>query len=140
MDLGNILYLVAVIGYFIYQLTKKKNPAGAEEQVDMPEQKKERPATFEDLMREIREVVRDREILELHAIFRRVDVEGLVTGRHAVLVLVGPVAAYGVGHLENVERDTAILKGLGGGKAAAASANDAGLGQGAPSPATIVRT
>ena len=55
MDLGNLLYLVAIIGYFIYQITKKKNPAGAEKQVDMPEQKKERPATFEDLMREIRE-------------------------------------------------------------------------------------
>ncbi|MBN3582134.1 hypothetical protein JYB64_07025 [Algoriphagus aestuarii] len=55
MDLGNILYLVAVIGYFIYQMTKKKNPVETDQSGDLPEQKKERPATFEDLMREIRE-------------------------------------------------------------------------------------
>jgi hypothetical protein len=58
MDLGQIVYIVAIIGYFIYQATKKKK--GLEEN-DMPESQPtqtERPTTFEDLLREIREAQR----------------------------------------------------------------------------------
>ncbi|WP_296705726.1 hypothetical protein [Algoriphagus sp.] len=54
MDLGNIIYIVAVIGYFIYQLSKKKKSGdneGPERELNEPS----RPTTFEDLMREIRE-------------------------------------------------------------------------------------
>ncbi|WP_192349864.1 hypothetical protein [Algoriphagus sp. Y33] len=54
MDLGNILYIVAILAYFIYQATKgrKKNQDGEpQEMVDEPDQK---PVSFEDLMREIR--------------------------------------------------------------------------------------
>lgn len=55
MDLGNIVYIVAVLAYFIYQATKnkKKNQgAGPDQMSDVPEQK---PVSFEDLMREIRD-------------------------------------------------------------------------------------
>ncbi|MEN2281988.1 hypothetical protein AAGF08_07595 [Algoriphagus sp. SE2] len=54
MDLGNIIYIIAIIGYFIYQLSKKKKPGdieGPEGELNEPQ----RPTTFEDLMREIRE-------------------------------------------------------------------------------------
>lgn len=54
MDLGNIIYIVAVIAYFIYQATKKKN---TEEQPDSQESPTEAPKkgmTFEELLKEIR--------------------------------------------------------------------------------------
>ncbi len=53
MDLGNIIYIIAIIGYFIYQISKRKKPGmeGSEEEMNEPS----RPTTFEDLMREIRE-------------------------------------------------------------------------------------
>jgi hypothetical protein len=54
MDLGNIIYIIAIIGYFIYQISKRKKPVdmdGSEEEMNEPS----RPTTFEDLMREIRE-------------------------------------------------------------------------------------
>ena len=54
MDLGNIIYIVAVLAYFIYQATKKKR---GEELPDSPENSPEPPQkgmTFEDLLKEIR--------------------------------------------------------------------------------------
>lgn len=54
MDLGNIIYVIAVIGYFIYQATKKKR---ADELPDSPENSPEPPQkgmTFEELLKEIR--------------------------------------------------------------------------------------
>lgn len=54
MDLGNIIYIIAIIGYFIYQLSRKKKPVdmdGSEGELNEPT----RPTTFEELMREIRE-------------------------------------------------------------------------------------
>ncbi len=54
MDLGNIVYIIAVIAYFIYQATKKK---GAQ---DIPESNENQPEppqkglTFEEILREIR--------------------------------------------------------------------------------------
>ncbi|WP_026952454.1 hypothetical protein [Algoriphagus mannitolivorans] len=55
MDFGNIIYIVAVIAYFIYQMTKKK---GGEELPDSTEPTSQAPqkgVTFDDLLREIRE-------------------------------------------------------------------------------------
>ena len=55
MDFGNIIYIVAIIAYFIYQMTRKK---GAEELPDSsgPENPQpEKGVTFEDLLKEIRE-------------------------------------------------------------------------------------
>lgn len=55
MDLGNIIYIIAIIAYFIYQATKKK---GGQE---LPEEGGNRPEppqkgmTFEDLLKEIRQ-------------------------------------------------------------------------------------
>jgi hypothetical protein len=55
MDLGNIVYIVAVLAYFIYQATKKKRegelPEGTEESPEPPK----KGMTFEDLLKEIRE-------------------------------------------------------------------------------------
>ncbi|TDQ18903.1 hypothetical protein DFQ04_0714 [Algoriphagus boseongensis] len=53
MDIGNLIYIVAVVGYFIYQLSKKKQ---GQEGVDMPESKPapQKGMTFEELLKEIR--------------------------------------------------------------------------------------
>ncbi|MFN3996284.1 hypothetical protein [Algoriphagus sp.] len=56
MDLGNIVYIVAVLAYFVYQATRKKK--GQEEMTDSNERSPEAPQkgmTFEDLMKEIRQ-------------------------------------------------------------------------------------
>ena len=57
MDLGNIIYIVAIVGYFIYQMTRKKGQEviGEPEENSPPQPK---PATFEDLMKEIRNAQR----------------------------------------------------------------------------------
>lgn len=55
MDLGNIVYIVAVLAYFIYQATRKKK---GQEMTDSDENSPEAPQkgmTFEDLMKEIRQ-------------------------------------------------------------------------------------
>ncbi len=52
MDLGNIVYIVAVLAYFIYQATRKKKLP--EQDMDIPEGKPQQEVTFEDLLREIR--------------------------------------------------------------------------------------
>jgi len=55
MDLGNIVYIVAVIGYFIYQATRKRKhqePDHGPIETNEPQRK---PLSFEDLMKEIRE-------------------------------------------------------------------------------------
>lgn len=55
MDLGNIIYIIAVIGYFIYQATRKK---GAQEMPESGEATPEAPQkgmSFEELLREIRD-------------------------------------------------------------------------------------
>lgn len=54
MDLGNIVYIVAVLAYFIYQATRKKKGqemTDSDEAPDAPQ----KGLTFEDLMREIRQ-------------------------------------------------------------------------------------
>lgn len=55
MDLGNIVYIVAVIGYFIYQATKKKRGQELPESPDGPQEAPQKGMTFEDLMKEIRQ-------------------------------------------------------------------------------------
>lgn len=62
MDAGNIIYIIAIIIYFIYSAMKKsKGP----EEIDVPEKEVEdsprRPASFEDLLREIREGQQEKE-------------------------------------------------------------------------------
>jgi hypothetical protein len=54
MDLGNIVYILAIIAYFIYQATQsKKKKLKEQESNDLPEPT-ERPTSFEDLLKEIR--------------------------------------------------------------------------------------
>ncbi|MFC5623456.1 hypothetical protein [Algoriphagus winogradskyi] len=62
MDLGNIVYIVAVLAYFIYQATKgkKKNQTG--DQPEMPDEPQEKSVTFEDLMREIRDAQKPKTV------------------------------------------------------------------------------
>jgi hypothetical protein len=63
VDLGNIIYIIAIIAYFIYTATRKKaNP----EEMDEPKstdstQEQRRPASFEDLLKEIRQNQGQRE-------------------------------------------------------------------------------
>lgn len=55
MDLGNIVYIVAVLAYFIYQATrKKKGLEGTDADDSMPDSP-QKGMTFEDLMKEIRQ-------------------------------------------------------------------------------------
>ncbi|TFV97771.1 hypothetical protein E4S40_03790 [Algoriphagus kandeliae] len=59
MDLGNIIYILAIIAYFIYQVTKGNKKA--EEQENPPKEgipTPEKGVTFEDLLREIRDAQR----------------------------------------------------------------------------------
>jgi hypothetical protein len=54
MDLGNIVYIVAVLAYFIYQATQnKKKKQAQQDAVDAPEPT-QRATSFEDLLKEIR--------------------------------------------------------------------------------------
>lgn len=56
MDAGNIIYLVAIIIYFIYTAFKKGKPEGELDRPEVPQERKEqrRPVSFEDLLKEIR--------------------------------------------------------------------------------------
>lgn len=54
MDLGNIVYIVAVLAYFIYQATQNKKKKQAQEGPIDSGQRAERPASFDDLLKEIR--------------------------------------------------------------------------------------
>ncbi len=54
MDLGNIVYIVAVLAYFIYQATRGKKDKEKTDSTGTPETQAEKPVTFEDLMKEIR--------------------------------------------------------------------------------------
>lgn len=57
MDAGNIIYIIAIIIYFIYTAVKKgQKPQDLEGQDDQPSngQPERRPVSFEDLLKEIR--------------------------------------------------------------------------------------
>lgn len=55
MDLGNIVYIVAVLAYFIYQATRKKKGQEMTDSDDSAPEAPQKGLTFEDLMREIRQ-------------------------------------------------------------------------------------
>lgn len=64
MDAGNIIYIIAIVIYFIYSAVKKnknnKELEGNEADEEVLSQPK-KPTSFEDLLREIREGQQDRE-------------------------------------------------------------------------------
>jgi len=55
VDLGNIVYVVAVLGYFIYRAVQGKKRKELDETNQPEEEPSQRPASFEDLLKEIRE-------------------------------------------------------------------------------------
>lgn len=55
MDLGNIIYIVAVVGYFIYRAVSGKKEKELEEGDFSETANAPKPVSFEDLLREIRE-------------------------------------------------------------------------------------
>lgn len=55
MDLGNIVYIVAVLAYFIYQATRKKKGLDLPESDGSAPEQPQKGMTFEELMREIRQ-------------------------------------------------------------------------------------
>jgi hypothetical protein len=81
------------------------------------------------VVRKVRPVGGDREILEGEAPFGGVDVQAGVAGLHAVGIVEVPVAADLIGLLEAVIGNPEILQPLGGRESRATRADDAGLGQ-----------
>lgn len=55
MDLGNIIYIIAIIAYFIYQATRKKGGQELPEEGDSRPEPPQKGMSFEDLLKEIRE-------------------------------------------------------------------------------------
>ncbi len=55
MELGQILYAVAIVAYFIYKATAKKKGTILPEEGDETPESPQKGLTFEDLLREIRE-------------------------------------------------------------------------------------
>uniref|UniRef100_UPI00404773B5 hypothetical protein n=1 Tax=Algoriphagus sp. TaxID=1872435 RepID=UPI00404773B5 len=55
MELGQILYAVAIVAYFIYKATAKKKGTTLPEDGDLAPESPQKGLTFEDLLREIRE-------------------------------------------------------------------------------------
>lgn len=55
MELGQILYAVAIVAYFIYKATAKKKGTTLPEDGDLTPESPQKGLTFEDLLREIRE-------------------------------------------------------------------------------------
>lgn len=63
MDAGNIIYIIAIIIYFIYTALKKAKPdAGPDKPVSNdPTSEQKRPVSFDDLLKEIRQGQQSRE-------------------------------------------------------------------------------
>lgn len=64
MDAGNIIYIIAIIIYFIYTAVKKgKKPQDLEGQDNLPtdSQPERKPVSFDDLLKEIRSGQQQRE-------------------------------------------------------------------------------
>lgn len=55
MELGQILYAVAIVAYFIYKATAKKKGTTLPEDGELAPESPQKGLTFEDLLREIRE-------------------------------------------------------------------------------------
>lgn len=60
--LGNIVYIVALLAYFIYQATRGKKKNQGEDQPEMSDEPQQKPVSFEDLMREIRDAQKPRQV------------------------------------------------------------------------------
>lgn len=75
MDLGNIVYVVAVLGYFIYRAVQGKKEKELAD-TNQPEQEQaERPVSFDDLLKEIREAQKPkRQAPEPKPVFQEVVV------------------------------------------------------------------
>jgi hypothetical protein len=54
MDLGQIIYIIAVIGYFLYQASKKKRSTDPMETDEKQSDTPQKGLTFEELLKEIR--------------------------------------------------------------------------------------
>ncbi len=63
MDAGNIIYLIAIIIYFLFTVLKKPKQGQEPENTDAPgkDQQQKKPASFEDLLKEIRQSQQERE-------------------------------------------------------------------------------
>jgi hypothetical protein len=55
MDLGQIIYIVAIVAYFLYRSVNKKKAGEAESAEDPNAEPPQKGMSFEDLLREIRE-------------------------------------------------------------------------------------
>jgi len=55
MDAGTIIYIVLVILYFLFTAFKKKDKPAEDERFEGDEAGQQRPASFEDMLREIRQ-------------------------------------------------------------------------------------
>lgn len=75
MDLGNIVYVVAVIGYFIYRAVQGKKEKELAETNQPEEETGQKPVSFEDLLKEIREAQKPkRQAPEPKPVFQEVVV------------------------------------------------------------------
>lgn len=75
MDLGNIVYVVAVIAYFIYRAVQGKKEKELAEGGNQPEEEGSKPVSFEDLLKEIREAQKPkRQVPEPKPVFQEVVV------------------------------------------------------------------
>jgi hypothetical protein len=60
MDAGTLIYIALVILYFLFTAFKKKDKPVEDERFEGEEQGQQRPASFEDMLREIRRDQEDR--------------------------------------------------------------------------------
>lgn len=75
MDLGNIVYVVAVVGYFIYRAIQGKKEKELAETNQPEEETGPKPVSFEDLLKEIREAQKPkRQAPEPKPVFQQVVV------------------------------------------------------------------
>lgn len=63
MDAGNIIYLIAIILYFLFTVLKKPKQGADVEKTDTPDtdQDQRKPVSFEDLLKEIRQGQQERQ-------------------------------------------------------------------------------
>ena len=55
MDFGQIIYIVAIVAYFLYRASSKKKNTSLPDAEDSPSEPPKKGFTFEELLREIRE-------------------------------------------------------------------------------------
>lgn len=75
MDLGNIVYVVAVIAYFVYRAVQGKKEKELAETNQPEEETGPKPVSFEDLLKEIREAQKPkRQVPEPKPVFQEIVV------------------------------------------------------------------